>query len=185
MTIVKHWKYLPLIVMVCFHSYWSFGSTAVSRSKQYRPKIFNAREFQTLTLLTETILKDDEMPGASEAKASEFIDFQITYDPEIQYRFHEGLAWLDQHSRKLYGRRFVDLKAAQRKDIIQCLEKKARHRPGEEKGREFFDLARRYTYMGFYASEDALRTAIPQSEPKPRARRGRPPRLAGATEDGN
>lgn len=148
--------------------------------KPYRPKIFKPHEFRTLTMLTEMILRDDEMPGAREAKSSEFIDFNITYDPEIQGRFRDGLRWLDRHSRKLYGRQFVDLKPDQRKDIIQCLEVKAMHRPGEERGREFFELARRYTYMGFYASEEALRKVIPVQEhglPK------RSPRLAGASDE--
>lgn len=151
-----------------------------AKAKVYKPKIFNAQEFATLKVLTETILRDDEMPGVREARANEFIDFQITYDPEIQDRFREGLLWLDRHSRRLHGKNFVLLKPEQRKEIIQCLEIKARHRPGEELGREFFALAKRYTYMGFYASEEALRIAIPASpKPEPFKRR----RLAGAAEE--
>lgn len=156
------------------------GESKPVKPKTYKPKIFNAHEFATLKVLTETILRDDEMPGVREAKANEFIDFQITYDPEIQDRFHEGLRWLDRHARSLYGKKFLSLKTAQRRDIVQCLELKARHRPGEETGREFFLLARRYTYMGFYASEEALRIAIPESRKTESYKRRR---LAGAVED--
>lgn len=154
---------------------------AAKKAKTYRPKIFKPHEFKTLKLLTETILRDDEMPGVREAKANEFIDFQITYDPEIQDRFREGLLWLDRHSRRLHGKNFIALKPAQRKDIIQCLETKALHRPGEEEGREFYELVRRYTYMGFYASEEALRIAIPATPKPPKSAKHR--RLAGAVED--
>lgn len=144
----------------------SFANSEGSKKKPYQPKIFKPKEFQTLKVLTETILHDDEMPGARVAKANEFIDFQIKFDPELQERFKSGLRWLDDHSRRLYGHNFVALRPDQRRDIIQCLEIKKLHRRGEEKGRQFFELARRYTYMGFYASEDALRTAIPKQEPK-------------------
>lgn len=153
-----------------------------AKAKVYKPKIFNSHEFVTLKVLTETILRDDEMPGVREAKANEFIDFQITYDPELQERFHEGLLWLDRHSRRLHGKNFVELKSEQRKEIIQCLEIKARHRHGEEQGREFFGLTRRYTYMGFYASEEALRIAIPAA---PKSERFKRRRLAGAAEELN
>jgi len=156
-------------------------ATLTARRKAYKPKFFKPHEFATLRVLTETILRDDEMPGVRVVKADEFIDFQITYDPEIQDRFRKGLAWLDRHSRRLHGRNFIELKSAQRKEIIQCLEIKAKHRPGEEKGREFFDLARRYTYMGFYASEEALKIAIPESKSTPTDKKRR---LAGSS-DGN
>jgi hypothetical protein len=156
------------------------SAAAVKKAKPYKPKIFKAHEFETLKVVTETILRDDEMPGVREAKANEFIDFQIKYDPEIQQRFHEGLAWLDRHSRRLYGRNFAKLKPDQRRDIIQCLETKAKYRPGEEKGREFYELARRYTYMGFYASEEALRIAIPAATKPERPKRRR---LAGSVEE--
>lgn len=145
----------------------SLANSDASKKKPYRPKIFKPAEFRTLKVLTESILHDDEMPGARVAKANEFIDFQITYDPELQKRFHSGLRWLDNHSRRLYGHNFADLRPNQRRDIIQCLEVKKLRRPGEEKGREFFELARRYTYMGFYASEEALRIAIPKTEKLP------------------
>ncbi len=154
---------------------------SAKKSKAYRPKIFKPHEFKTLKLLSETILRDDEMPGVREAKANEFIDFQITFDPEMQDRFRKGLLWLDRHSQKLHGKNFIALKPAQRKDIIQCLETKAMHRPGEEQGREFYELARRYTYMGFYASEEALRIAIPAAPKSPKSAKQR--RLAGADED--
>ncbi len=151
-----------LTFMVLFMLFFPLSSLAAGKAKPYRPKIFKPAEFQTLKVLTETILHDDEMPGAREAKANEFIDFQITYDPEIQDRFHSGLKWIDNHSRRLYGQEFVKLRPEQRRDIIQALEVKKLRRRGEEKGREFFELVRRYTYMGFYASEDALRSAIPK-----------------------
>lgn len=141
-----------------------------AKAKIYKPKIFKPMEYHTLKILTEMILMDDGMPGVKEAKAYEFIDFQIAFDPEIQARFRSGLAWLDRHSRRLFGRNFTEITASQRKDILQCLEIKAMYRPGEEKGREFFELARRYTYMAFYASEDALRVALPPpSRPKRQA----------------
>jgi hypothetical protein len=176
----------PIMIAAAFPSTLVFAAPSqgwTKKPKSYRPKFFKPHEFKTLKLLTETILRDDEMPGVREAKSNEFIDFQITYDPEIQDRFREGLVWLDRHSRKLHGKTFIGLTPAQRKDIIQSLEIKALHRPGEEQGREFYELARRYTYMGFYASEEALRIAIPETAKPPKSLKRH--RLAGANEDKN
>ncbi len=135
--------------------------------KTLHPKIFNSHEFQTLKVVTETILRDDEMPGARQAKANEFIDFQIKYDPELQERFHNGLRWLDQHSRRLHGKNFVALDPDQRKEIIQCLEMKAKHRPGEEPGREFFELAKTLHLHGLLRLRRSLKGSHPAA-PNPK-----------------
>ncbi len=125
--------------------------------KTFKPKSFTLDEFQTLDNLTAAIMPSGEFPGAREAKVAEFIDLQILYDHELQNRFRVGLNWIDQMSRRQYHRRFRELNDQQKREVLDRLRYKSLYQPGEEKGREFYRLARRYTEMGFYSSEAGLK----------------------------
>lgn len=129
-------------------------------------------------MISETILRNNDMRGAHEARVNEFIDFQLTEDPQMEQRFHQGLRWMDEQARLRYGRNFRELKPMQQQEMIAGLDIRSMHRPGEEQGREFFEIARRYTYNGFYASKDALKSFVPQ---KPMVLIGRPPSGGYAT----
>jgi hypothetical protein len=126
------------------------------RSSAYKPQFFSSNEYATLARLTELIIPSDETPGAREAGVSEFIDFMVASDPEIQYRFRYGLAWMDTHAQWLHGRPFLNLTAEEQNQMLEHLAYKDRHRVGEKDGRVFFKLVREYTLMGFYTSQIGL-----------------------------
>lgn len=130
---------------------------AVPGSEPFKPKSFSSDEFHTLTVLTEAIMPSGEYPGAREAKVSQFIDLQLVYDADLQKRFRRGLKWLDEKSHARFGRRFVQLNARQRGEILDHLRFKALQDPKEGLGQDFYRLARRYTEMGFYSSRAGLK----------------------------
>jgi gluconate 2-dehydrogenase gamma chain len=145
---------------------WAFACDHVSatgvqvKPAQYTPQFFTPAEYTTVERLAEMIIPSDGpnggAPGASEAGVSEFIDFMVSSDPSVQYRFRYGLTWLDAHAEKLHGKTFRQLSAEQQNDLLEDLAYKDHHRPGEEDGREFFKLVREYTVMGFYTSRIGL-----------------------------
>jgi gluconate 2-dehydrogenase subunit 3-like protein len=122
----------------------------------YKPQFFSSEEYGTLERLTELIIPNDGAPGAREAGVSEFIDFMVASDPEIQSRFRYGLTWMDAHAQWLHGKPFRSLTADQQTVILGHLAYKDRYRPREEDGRAFFKLLRQYTVMGFYTSRIGL-----------------------------
>lgn len=122
----------------------------------YQPQFFSREEYATVARLAELIIPSDGSPGAREAGVSEFIDFMVASDPKIQFRFRYGLAWLDAHGTRLYGRPFQELTVGQQNAILEPLAYKDRYRPGENEGRAFFKLVREYTVMGFYSSRVGL-----------------------------
>ncbi len=126
------------------------------RSSPYQPQFFSSGEYALLERLTELIIPSDGTPGAREAGASEFIDFMVGSDPEIQYGFRYGLTWMDTHARWLHGRPFLDLNAEKQNEMLGHLAYSDRHRTGEKDGRVFFKLLREYTVMGFYTSRIGL-----------------------------
>ena len=124
--------------------------------KSYAPQFFSSAEYALLERLTDLIIPGDGTPGAQEAGVSEFIDFMVSVDPEAQYRFRFGLAWIDTHARWLQGKPFLELPVGQQTGILERLAYKDKYQPREEDGRTFFKLVREYTVMGFYTSRIGL-----------------------------
>jgi len=140
-------------------SRWGFacghmGKSAFEiRPASYHPVFFRPAEYAMIERLVEIIIRSDETPGAKEAGVAEFVDFMVSSDPEAQYPFRMGLAWLNAHAYRNTGQRFLDLSAEQQNSLLEPLGFKEKARPGEEDGRRFFALIRQYTVIGFYTSE--------------------------------
>ncbi len=140
-------------------SKWAFacghiGNAALPiRPVQYDPQFFTPGEYAMVDCLTELIIPTDATPGAKEAGVAEFIDFMVASDPEVQYRFRTGLAWLNAHCESNYGKKFLEISHERQNSLLEPLAFKDRARPPEEGGREFFRLIREYTVTGFYTSE--------------------------------
>lgn len=129
---------------------------AKSAPGTYQPQFFSPEEYATLERLTDLIIPSDRTPGAREAGVSEFIDFMVASDPEIQYRFRYGLSWIDTHAQWLHSKAFRDLTTEQQTQMLERLAYKDKHRPREDDGQAFFKLLREYTVMGFYTSRVGL-----------------------------
>ena len=144
-------------------SKWTFAcghvGNAVTQIKPaaYQPLFFTAPEFALIEGLTAVIIPSDTTPGAREAGVAEFIDLMVSRDPELQKQFRSGLTWMEEHSNAAYAQPFLKLSTAQQAALLEPLAYKAKFRKGQERGREFFDLLREYTVMGFYTSEIGLK----------------------------
>lgn len=143
-------------------SRWALGcghgeaGRAQPRPEHYVPQFFTAHEYTTVEKLSDIILPGGRSPGAADAGVSEFIDFMVASDPEVQYRFRYGLTWLDAHADRLYGRPFINIDPDKQRGILDHLAYKEKYRAGEEEGQAFFKLVREYTMMGFYTSKAGL-----------------------------
>ena len=131
------------------------GSQAKTNNP-YKPQFFTGDEHEIVSRLAELIIPTDGTPGAREAGVSEFIDFIVFSDQSLQYRFRYGVRWIDAHARYLFGRRFLEIRPEQQTEMLTHLAYKERHRAGEEDGRNFFQLIREYTVIGFYTSRGGL-----------------------------
>ena len=139
-------------------SKWGFacghiGKALQIKPAQYSPQFFTSGEYAMVERLTDIIIPSDATPGAKEAGVAEFIDFMVASDPEAQYPFRTGLAWLNAHSERKQGNKFVELTLEQQTSLLEPLGFKDRAHAGEEEGQVFFGLIREYTVTGFYTSE--------------------------------
>jgi len=142
---------------------WSFACGHVGngiaqiRPAAYHPLFFTAAEYATIERLADIIIPADDTPGATQAGVAEFIDLVVSREGMLQRAFRSGFDWLDARSQKLFGTKFLALTAEQQISLLESLAYQEKHRAGEEHGREFFNLAREYTVMGFYTSEIGLK----------------------------
>ena len=140
-------------------SKWGFACAQVGnaaarmRPAVYQPQFFSAPEYAMVERLADIIIPNDGTPGAKDAGVAEFIDFMIANDPEHQYSFRMGLAWLNAHSERNLGKNFLALTPEQQVSILEPLGFKDKARPGEEDGRRFFGSMREYAVTGYYTSE--------------------------------
>ncbi len=144
-------------------SKWSFACSHIGnplaqiKPAVYRPTFFTAQEFAIVERLTDLIIPADDTPGARDAGVSEFIDLMVSRDPALQRDFRAGLSWLSLRFHKIWGKSFVTLDPGRQTTLLESLAYRKRFRPGEKPGRQFFNLVREYTVMGFYTSEIGLK----------------------------
>ena len=122
----------------------------------YGPKYFSPRQYETLTLLCDTIIpKDEKSGGAVEAGAPEFIDLLTSENEDYQLEFGGGLMWLDNYCVDQYEHAFLECAPEQRKEVLDLIayRKNAKIDPGLSQGVSFFANLREITCDGFYTSK--------------------------------
>jgi gluconate 2-dehydrogenase gamma chain len=141
----------------------------------YAPLFFSQEQFRLVEHLAEMIIPADDTPGAKEAGVAEFIDFMLAnrvsvsapwdarsseellrLGSEAQEQFLTGLAWINAHSDREYGQIFLKCAAEQQKTLLEELAYKAKFKPTTEEGREFFQMVRDYTVVGYYTTKIGL-----------------------------
>jgi gluconate 2-dehydrogenase gamma chain len=141
----------------------------------YQPLLFSAEQFRLVEHLADMIIPEDDGPGAKQAGVAEFIDFMLAnkvsvsaaYDTrtteellqmgsDAQEQFITGLAWINAHTKLEFGQMFLDCSADQQRSLLEELAYKAKFKPTTEEGREFFQLLRDYTVVGYYTSKIGL-----------------------------
>jgi gluconate 2-dehydrogenase gamma chain len=141
----------------------------------YKPLFFSPQQFQMIEHLADMIIPTDETPGAKEAGVAEFIDFMVanrvpvsarrdircTQDAielgnEAQGRFVSGLNWMDARSKSEFGHEFMECAPEQQKNLLEELAYKAKFKTTTESGRQFFQMMRDYTVVGYYTTRVGL-----------------------------
>jgi hypothetical protein len=150
-------------------------TSAQTTSQPYEPLFFSPDDFRLVDHLTDLIIPADDTPGAKAAGVAEFIDFMlanrvaVTADEDsrsveerlrqgtsAQIQFAGGLHWLNVRSKSEYKNNFMECTPAQQTALLEELAYKSKFTPTTERGREFFQLLRDYTVVGYYTSKIGL-----------------------------
>lgn len=144
-------------------------------SDSYKPMFFPPPHYQMVEHIAELIIPEDDTPGARQAGVAEFIDFMVanrvpvagsrdvrsTEDAlemgdEAQTRFILGLDWMNAHCHSEFGHVFMDCSSEQQNTLLEELAYKAKFKPTTEVGRQFFQMMRDYTVVGYYTTKIGL-----------------------------
>jgi gluconate 2-dehydrogenase gamma chain len=118
----------------------------------YKPKLFNAHEFETLAVLSDIII-----PGARKAGAAEFIDLLASNNAEFAYPFTGGLLWLDNEFERRFKTNFLKATAAQRTEVLDLIAYRKNASAQLNPGIEFFDFARRLSSGAYFTSREGIK----------------------------
>jgi len=162
---------------------WSFACpadpshvpAAHASAASYKPLFFTPDQYRLIERFAEMIIPADDTPGAKEAGVSEFIDFMVAnrvavsprgeirstaeairQGEDAQVQFVEGIAWINTRSKSEFKKLFLDCTPEQQTGLLEELAYKAKFKPTTETGREFFQLMRDYTVVGYYTSKVGL-----------------------------
>jgi gluconate 2-dehydrogenase gamma chain len=137
------------------------GMTALAEApekeqQQFAPKFFTASEWRTVRVLVDYIIPRDSRSGsATDAKVPEFMDWLLA-DSEAsessKVAMRGGLGWLNQESRKRFGRVFALATDAQRRQILDDIAWPAKAPASLSQGVAFFNRMRDFTASGFFSS---------------------------------
>jgi hypothetical protein len=127
--------------------------------QRYAPVFFTAQEWRTVNVLVDDIIPADGRSGAAtSAKVPEFMDFILNDGSENNRTTQRnGLAWLEQESRKRFGKSYADAAATERHQILDDIAWPARARAEFRQNVTWFNSFRNLTASGFFSSRVGLR----------------------------
>ncbi|MCC7052015.1 MAG: gluconate 2-dehydrogenase subunit 3 family protein [Gemmatimonadaceae bacterium] len=132
---------------------------------------FSAGDIATLDEVADTILPETaKSPGAKAAQTGAFMALMVTdtYTPDDQKIFRDGLAALDEASKKANGgAAFAAATPAQRTALLTALDKEQfdfqkSRKPGE--AQHYFRMMKELTMLGFFTSEIGCTKALRYKE---------------------
>jgi Gluconate 2-dehydrogenase subunit 3 len=144
---------------------WALGRAVNAQiAKGVTLRTLNPHQDATVTLIADMIIPATETPGAKAARVNEFIDLILTdwSDTDEKQLFLNGLADLDQQSRNLHGKAFVDCSEKQQVGLLtqmdnqlaadwRAVDRATRRHP--EPPKTFFYLMKHLTLVGYYTSD--------------------------------
>ncbi len=135
------------------HVHRQAAQIAAKNGGDYKPHLFTAHEFKTVSLLADLIIPPEgSEPGGAGAGAAEFIDLLAANNDKLKEIWLSGLGWLDHESRRRGGRNFVDLTSEVRKAILDDISFRKNTTPELAPGINFFSGARRMVVDAYFTS---------------------------------
>jgi hypothetical protein len=151
------------------------GTSSAPKPDSYKPLFFSPQQYRMVEHLAEMIIPEDDTPGAKQAGVAEFIDFMLANGVPVstsrdirstddamaagkdsQNRFLAGLGWMNARCRSEFSHEFMDCTRDQQTALLEELAYKSKFKPTTERGREFFQMMRDYTVVGYYTTKIGL-----------------------------
>lgn len=121
--------------------------------RDYKPKFFDAADFEALQAFTEILIPTDETPGAREAHCAQFIDFVVDaaaeYAPDMQKQWREAMDTLRKSG-------FHAADASGRAALVKAMSEPERDRDAKHPAYSAYRLIKQQNTFAFYTSRAGL-----------------------------
>jgi hypothetical protein len=134
---------------------------------------FSKDDIAFLNEVAETIIPTTTTPGAKEAKVGEFMQIMVSdcYEEKDQAIFMEGIKKLDEASKQLNSKSFMESTPEQRNALLVALDKEAKEvaakaadekkaNPTKEFPKHYFTMMKQLTLSGYFTSEVGATKAL-------------------------
>lgn len=125
--------------------------------KNYKPKFFNAEDFEALAAFTEILIPTDDTPGAKEAHCAHFIDFVVDsaaeHAPEMQTQWRNAMSALREA-----GFHAADKKG--RAELVEAMSMPERDRNARHAAFAAYRLIKQQNTFAFYTSRAGMIEAL-------------------------
>jgi hypothetical protein len=131
----------------------------VQRDKRlHAESFFTEHELKTVAVLADIIIPADDVSGsATDAGVPEFMEFIMKDMPYMQTPARGGIMWLDNESKKRFGKVFINASKKQQLQIVDDIAYPDDAKPEMEYGVRFFNRMRNLTSTGFFTSEIGIK----------------------------
>lgn len=126
---------------------------------------FTEKDIAFLDEIAETTIPQTDTPGAKAAKVGEFMTVMVkdTYNEKQQQAFLEGMTKLNDASKALFNKGFMDITPEQRKELLTGVDTEAKKYKEEKKKDDpphYFALMKQLTLLGYFTSEVGATQAL-------------------------
>ena len=134
---------------------------AATPAADWKPKLLDAHQDETVATLSELIIPTTNTPGARAALVNRFVDEVLADAAEPDRReFLRGLRWMDGRSNELFGTDFVKASPEQQNALLTILSSDKNKAFQDEIGRDFFKAIKSLTITGYYTSEVGMKQEL-------------------------
>ena len=134
---------------------------AAAPAADWKPKVFDAHQDETVITLSELIIPATDTPGAKAALVNRFVDEVLADAAEPERReFMRGRRWMDGRSNELFGTDFVKATPAQQTALLTIVSSEKNKAFQDEIGRDFFKAIKSMTITGYYTSEVGMKQEL-------------------------
>jgi hypothetical protein len=134
---------------------------AALAAQDWTPAVLTPAQNEAVATLSELIIPETDTPGARATRVNRFIDAVLSRAPQPdREKFLRGLSWMDDRSRMLFKRDFVQASPVDQAALLTRLADERNDTADDRAGVEFFRTIKSMTIDGYYTTEVGLRREL-------------------------
>ncbi|MEL7122920.1 MAG: gluconate 2-dehydrogenase subunit 3 family protein, partial [Bacteroidota bacterium] len=143
-------KFIKNIAITTIGAQWFFSCNNTVPSPF---NFFTKQEARTLGRIYNQIIPEDDLPGAVEAGALDYIDLLLTKkQSHLQEAYRNGLESVENSCTKMHGQKLSEINSDQQIAFLQLMEKNELDETlWNGMSANFFQLVRKHTIEGYFS----------------------------------